>query len=90
MKFRIYFDPKIGKTHLEDHNVSSDEVNEFFTNSNYFERKRKDRSFVAYGKLQNNRYLEFVYRKLSRNTIYIITGYDIEDQNKIYDIEANL
>ena len=53
-------------------------------------RKRKDRSFVAYGKLHTNRYLEFVYRKLSKNILYIITGYDIEDQNKIYDTEANL
>ena len=65
-------------------------MSEFFMSSNYFERKRKDRSFVAYGKLLINRYLEFVYRKLSKNILYIITGYDIEDQNKIYDTEANL
>jgi uncharacterized DUF497 family protein len=87
MEFTFYFDKNIGKKHIYKHNITVEEINEFFTESNYLRRKRKDGSFVAIGKLKNGRNLEVVYRELEKHHFFIITAYDIEEDNLINLLE---
>lgn len=90
MKFTYFFDHNIEMTHIEKHDISYEEINEFFTNIKYFMDKRKDESLVAIGKLISGRYLEVVYRKISEDHLFIITAYDLEELYLIEYIELNL
>ncbi len=82
MKFRFSVEPD-GSNHIKKHGVSVDEINEFFNENAYFEQRRKDGSYIAYSKLENGRHLKVIYRKLSNELYFIITAYDLEDQNII-------
>jgi uncharacterized DUF497 family protein len=90
MKYTYYFDNTIQMRHIDKHNISYNEINEFFTEISYLYKKRKDKSYVAIGKLKNNRYIEIIYRIVSANHLYIITAYDIESNDKIEFIESHL
>lgn len=75
--------------HIKKHNVSIEEMEEFFNHCVYFERKRKDKSFTAYGRLKSGRYLKVIFRKESQNIFFIITAYDLEDRQMINFLEDN-
>lgn len=78
-----------GRLHMLKHNVTPDEVKEVFKNKNY-KSKRKDKSFMALGKTNNDRYLQIVYRKLKDDTIFVITAYELENKNVIDFLERTL
>lgn len=82
LKFLIYKDEKINMTHLHEHGITIEEISEFFDGF-YIEKKRKDKSFISHGVLRSGRYLTIVYRKLKIDLYFIITGFDIEDQEII-------
>ncbi|HMX57478.1 MAG TPA: hypothetical protein PKE49_13210 [Leptospiraceae bacterium] len=79
MDFEFYVDPDIGITHLEKHNVTPGEIQEFFAESRFLEHERYDASFEAIGRLTSGRYLHVAYRKKSRDLYFIITAYDLTD-----------
>ena len=90
LEYIFYVDPDTGKKHIEKHSVSVEEVVEFFNEINYLFRKRRDKSYVAYSKLKNGRFLEVVFRKLNPEKFFIITAYDVEDHRIIREIEERL
>ena len=79
MRFRYYYDPEIGSTHIAKHGVSTDEIAEFFTEIGYFPYRRDDGSYEAYGKLHSGRCIEVAYRLLAKDILFIITAFDIEN-----------
>lgn len=81
--FEFFFDPDIGMTHARRHNVSAEELQEFFTEIDYLTSERKDKSCVSIGKLANGRYILVVYRVKTPNLYYVITAYDIKDRDLI-------
>ncbi|MBE7412223.1 MAG: hypothetical protein L6Q54_15400 [Leptospiraceae bacterium] len=85
--FTIYYDPRIEETHISEHNVSIEEITDFFENKKFVFWKRRDKSYVAFGKTSIERYLKIVYRKMSVYEYFIITAYDIIDQEEIEIIE---
>jgi len=90
LDFEFYFDEDLGQTHIEKHSVSELEIFEFFTEITYFERERKDKSFVGIGKLQSGRYLQIIYRKKNPGLYFIITAYDLDDKDAIKFIDKRL
>ena len=90
MDFEFYFDEDLGITHIEKHSVSELEIFEFFTEIMYFERERKDKTFVGIGKLHSGRYLQVIYRKKNPNLYFIITAYNLEDKEAIRFIDERL
>lgn len=80
LQYEVYFDYEIGMTHIAKHNVSIKEIDEVFS-GNYLNEARKDGSFVAYALLASGRYLQVSYRKISNNKLFIITAYDIMNEN---------
>lgn len=90
MKVRFYLDPDTRNPHIFKHRVSEEETFAFFTNKQYFEFQRKDQSFEAFGKTLDGRLLQFAFRKERDGSIFIITGYDIEDKEMILFLEENL
>jgi hypothetical protein len=55
----------------------------------YLERKRKDDSFIAIGKLKTGRFLQIAYRKIESDLYFVITVYDILDNELIKIIEEH-
>lgn len=90
IEFSYYIDEITGKSHAEMHDVSTDEIHEFFTTGLVIEIPRKDGSFQAYGKLASGRYLLVPYRRVSKNRIFIMTAYDLEDGGVIDALERIL
>jgi uncharacterized DUF497 family protein len=90
LDFEFYFDEDLGQTHIEKHSVSELEIFEFFTEIMYFERERKDKSFVGIGKLHSGRYLQVIYWKKNPDLYFIITAYDLEDKDAIKFIDERL
>ena len=90
MKFKFFFDKDIENTHIFKHNISVEEINEFFTKVYTIKKKRKDGSYSAIGKLKSGRYLEIAYRKISSDCYFIITAYDIENNELIEILEDYL
>lgn len=86
-RFIFYIDPETGRRHIEKHDVSIDEVDEFFNDRKYSSCRRKDCSYIARSKLKNGRYLEIPYRQLKDNLYFIITAYDIEDKEMIHALD---
>lgn len=87
MGFKVYFDPELQMTHLELHRVTLEEVYELFYEVAHLERRRKDGTFVKYGKLKSGRYIEVPYAKEGSGQYFIITGYDIEDEEIIRQVD---
>ena len=87
IEFDFYFDDELQDFHIRKHEVTEYEINDFFKNSVYFTRKRKDGSFTSYGKLRNGRYIKVVYRKITNYYYNIITAYDVDDLSIINEIE---
>jgi len=84
VEFRFYYDPIIDKLHIQKHNVSIEEIEEFFSEkTKRFKRQRKDKSIVAIGKLATGRFLEVIFRRMSKNLLFIIKAYDITDKETI-------
>ena len=78
-------------THAAKHDVSEDELREFFTSIPLFRRSRKDSSFVAVGKLQSTgRCLEVAYRFPAPGRIFIISAYDIVDRKLVDFLESRI
>ncbi|HEO64802.1 MAG TPA: hypothetical protein ENI73_02930 [Spirochaetes bacterium] len=77
--FDFYQDGDSGKRHIAKHNVTLEEINEFFNDSVFFEKQRQDKSFIAYSRLKSGRCLKVIYRKLSKANYFIITAFDLED-----------
>ena len=90
MEFDFYFDVTMDMTHIEKHDVSVEEINEFFSEVEVHDRSRRDGSYVSIGKLANGRYLEVIFRKIRHDFFFIITAYDLEDMVKIDYIEAKI
>jgi hypothetical protein len=90
IEFKFFIDEITGKSHAEMHDVSADEIHEFFTTGLVIDIPRKDGSHQAYGKLASGRYLLVPYRRLTKTLMYIITAYDIEDGEIIDAIEKEL
>lgn len=89
MRFEYYYDHEIGMTHVQKHGVSQAEIEEFFEECDYLERRRGDGSTIAIGKLSSCRYIEVAYRQ-RRQSYFIITAYDIEDKEDIQLIDDYL
>ena len=89
MEFIFFIDYYTGKKHIYKHNISVEEINEFFTESDYLRRKWKDGSYTAIAKLKTGRYIEVVYRVMGKDHLFVITAYDIEDE-KILNFLENL
>ena len=70
---------RLNSTHIEQHDVSENELTEFFEDTIIFEKHRKDGSIIAIGKLSNNRYLRVIYRKQTIYDYFIINAYDIKE-----------
>ncbi len=90
MTFKYLFDKDLNDIHFIKHGVSKEEVYEFFHDILYLERKRKDKSFESIGKLLSGRYLKVVYRTLKDGTYFIITAFDIFDNDEKSLIEKEL
>jgi len=82
IKYQFNTDPD-GRRHFEKHGVSIEEIDEVFTEQKCFTKKRNDKSYVSYCKLRSGRYLEVLYRNISKNEYFIITAYDIENSGMI-------
>ena len=90
MRLRFFIDPFLDAPHFTKHGVSQREIVEFFHEIAYFEKRRRDGSFVAYGKLSSGRVLKTVYRKLTADYYFIITAYDVENRDVLDFVERNL
>lgn len=90
IEFKFFIDELTGRSHAEMHDVSADEIHEFFTSGKVIDIPRRDGSHIAYGKLASGRYLIVPYRRMSKTLLYIITAYDIEDGEIIDAIEREL
>ncbi|NEP85326.1 MAG: hypothetical protein F6K39_48925 [Okeania sp. SIO3B3] len=88
--FEFYVEQETGLRHIERHDVGLEEIDEFFNNSVFFEKQREDKSFVAYGKLSNGRYLKVIYRKKAKDLYFIITAFDLEDKQVIQYLDEVL
>ena len=89
LTYEYYIDPELDISHTTKHNVSHEEIVEFFTETNYIKYQRKDKSYVAISKIKNKRYLQIIYRQIKKDYLYIITAYDIDDPYLIEMIESN-
>lgn len=78
-RFRFYFDNEINSTHIEKHNVSEEEIEEFFSDIIIWTRNRQDDSLESIGKLNSGRYLTVIYRMMSKYDYFIITAFNIEE-----------
>ena len=90
VKINFYNDPDTGEPHIFKHNVTEKEIFDFFSTSSYFEFKRRDISFEAFGNLKNGRFLQVAYRKENDGSIFVITAYDIEDKEMIHFIKDSI
>lgn len=87
MKLRFYIDEETGLPHFYKHNVTDEEIIDFFHNITYFDERRPDDSWLAYGRVKPDRYLKVIFRKNSNADFFIITAYDIDDSEIIRFIE---
>lgn len=82
--------PGENRPHFEAHGVSTEEIVEFFTDTNYFEERRPDDSYLGYGQLRSGRILKVIYRKLEVSYLFVFNAYDLEDQVIIDYLKRNL
>ena len=87
MKIRFYIDPDTNEPHIYNHDVTEQEVVDFFTERQYLEAMRSDGSHEAIGRLSSGRCLRVAYRLQSDQTPFVITAYDITDRETITLLE---
>jgi uncharacterized DUF497 family protein len=90
LRIKFYIDPGGTEPHFKKHDVSTDEIFDFFRETKYIEIQRTDKSFEGYGKLASGRFIQVAYRRETNDTIFVITAYDIEDREILHCIEEIL
>ena len=86
MKLKFYID-ETGKPHIYRHDVIESEIVDFFNKIEYFTKNRNDGSIEAIGMLPDKRFLTVIFRFESKDTVFVITAYDIEDKELIFELE---
>lgn len=90
LRIKFYIEPGAHEPHINKHDVTPDEIFDFFQKTKYVEIQRNDKSFEGYGKLASGRCLQVAYRREAENIIFVITAYDIENKEILHYIEDTL
>lgn len=73
-----YIDPETGKPHIDNHNVTKDEVEDVLLKPGE-DRSGREGSRVAMGQTRAGRYLRVVYvLDMESKSIFVITAFDLK------------
>jgi len=89
LKITFYVDRNLKMSHVKDHGLSEASIFSFFEQGRYFTFERKDKVLESFGiaVLENEIeiVLKVVYRKISKDHLFVITAWEIDDK-----VEADL
>ena len=72
---RFYVDPETGESHIRNHDVDEQEVQEILSNP-IEDRAGREGSRVAIGQTESGRYLRVIYVR-GRQEDFVITAYEL-------------
>lgn len=77
VKLRFYLDPGTGQTHIANHDVEEEEVEEVLVSPGE-DRPGRDGSRVATGQTASGRYLKVIYvRDPEPDSVFVIAAYEL-------------
>jgi hypothetical protein len=94
MEIEFFYDRGIEGSHSREHGISDATIYRFFEMEEYLYFKRKDGSIIGTGYSLTESLaeilIEVVFRRIAKDKFFVITAYEVEDEQRIREIREAL